>query len=133
MQDRADLNRDVLKSETASFAVPSIELDMDYGTLGGRFTTIEGLITLVHENLSSSNPFVMGDSAAAGARSKWDDFLAKLHCLLDVAEPYTVVIDDPLANSHVQSLHDPDPALTVSDYTRTAEQDEFFGIADMDC
>lgn len=40
----ADLKRDVLKSETASVAVPELELEVTTGTLGGLITTAEGLL-----------------------------------------------------------------------------------------
>ena len=33
-----DLSREVIKSETASIAIPEIDLDMEAGTLGGRFS-----------------------------------------------------------------------------------------------
>ena len=41
----ADLQRDVLKSETAAISVPEIDLEVTTGTLGGLITTVEGLLT----------------------------------------------------------------------------------------
>lgn len=35
---------------------------MDYGTLGGQYTTVEGLLEKIHENLSGRNHFVDLDS-----------------------------------------------------------------------
>lgn len=48
-------------------------------------------------------------------------------------EPFTIVMDDPVANSYVQSLTapDPDPQLEVEDYERTFEQNEDLGLNDM--
>lgn len=43
----ADLNRDVLKSDTASIIIPDLDFEMCMGTLGGLFTTVEGLILKV--------------------------------------------------------------------------------------
>lgn len=40
----ADLQRDVLKSETASVMVPELDLEVTTGTLGGLITTVEGLL-----------------------------------------------------------------------------------------
>ena len=37
-----DLNRDVLKSETCSLCIPELDVELEHGSLGGRFTTIEG-------------------------------------------------------------------------------------------
>ena len=45
VDSQADLQRDVLKSETASVAVPELELEVTTGTLGGLITTAEGLLS----------------------------------------------------------------------------------------
>jgi len=41
------LDRDVLKSDSASVNIPEIELEMQPGSLGGLYTTIEGLLEKV--------------------------------------------------------------------------------------
>jgi zinc finger protein len=47
--------------------------------------------------------------------------------------PFTVILDDPLANSYVQNLYapDPDPNMTVEQYDRTWEQNEDLGLNDI--
>ena len=45
VDDAADLQRDVLKAETASVTVPELDLEVTTGTLGGIITTVEGLLT----------------------------------------------------------------------------------------
>jgi len=55
-----DLTRDILKSETAQVDIPEIALELAPGTLGGKFTTLEGLLDLIKSELSS-NPFIKGD------------------------------------------------------------------------
>jgi len=55
------LRRDVFKSESARLLIPEIDLELEYGTLGGRYTTVEGLIDVILENFKKNNPF-MGDS-----------------------------------------------------------------------
>lgn len=61
--------------------IPEIELELNPGTLGGRFTTLEGLLNQVYEELDASS-FAKGDSAvAAGAASRqsgMDSFLTNL-------------------------------------------------------
>ena len=42
-----DLKRDLFKSDTASISIPEIEFEMGYGTLGGVYTTVEGLLEKV--------------------------------------------------------------------------------------
>lgn len=59
----ADLNRDVFKSQTAKFTIPEIEFDMEPGSLGSLYTTVEGLLAKLIEELEKNNPFGKGDSA----------------------------------------------------------------------
>lgn len=44
-----DLSRDILKSDTASVALPELGIDSEPGTLGGHFTTVEGLLGLMRD------------------------------------------------------------------------------------
>jgi zinc finger protein ZPR1 len=59
-----DLSRDILKSDSCSLEIPEIELKLETGTLGSRFTTIEGLLTQVHNELKEKCAFALGDSAS---------------------------------------------------------------------
>lgn len=45
-----DLKRDLFKSETAGLEIPELELELSSGTLGGVYTTVEGILEkiLVH-------------------------------------------------------------------------------------
>ena len=53
-----------LQSETCAVRIPALELELTEGTLGGRFTTVEGLLTSILEQLSDkNNPFMIGNSA----------------------------------------------------------------------
>lgn len=47
--------------------------------------------------------------------------------------PFTLILDDPLANSYLQNLYapDPDPNMTIELYDRTWEQNEELGLNDM--
>mmetsp|Transcript_35777 Transcript_35777/g.54802 ORF Transcript_35777/g.54802 Transcript_35777/m.54802 type:complete len:266 (+) Transcript_35777:568-1365(+) len=58
-----DLNRDVFKSQTAKFSIPELEFDMEPGSLGSLYTTVEGLLAKLIEELELNNPFGQGDSA----------------------------------------------------------------------
>ena len=44
-------------------AIPEVDFAMAPGTLGGVYTTVEGLLDKIVTNLEDSNPFGMGDSA----------------------------------------------------------------------
>jgi zinc finger protein len=47
--------------------------------------------------------------------------------------PFTLILDDPLANSYVQNVYapDPDPNMTVEMYERSWEQNEDLGLNDI--
>jgi zinc finger protein len=51
----------------------------------------------------------------------------------NVERPFTVILDDPLANSYIQNLYapDPDPCMTVEQYERSWEQNEDLGLNDI--
>jgi zinc finger protein len=76
---------------------------MNSGTLGGKFTTIEGLLKDICEQLCGSNPFFSGDSSQSDYKEKMNDFMNQLNDiqtgkLLNV----TIVLDDPAGNSYLQ-------------------------------
>jgi len=128
VEDQEDLSRDILKSETCGLEIPEIELVLQGGTLGGRFTTLEGILDQVYEELSEK---VFSDTRRGD--DKFEEFLAKLKAVKSADRPFTVILDDPLANSYLQNLYapDPDPNMTIETYDRTWEQNEELGLNDM--
>ncbi|KAG8943241.1 nucleolar zinc-finger protein [Tulasnella sp. 408] len=133
VEDTEDLARDILKSENCGLEIPEIQLVLQPGTLGGRFTTLEGLLTQVYDELSEK-AFARGDAAEAKEeRTTFEEFLGKLKQVMKVEIPFTVILDDPLANSYLQNIYapDPDPNMTTELYDRTWEQNEELGLNDM--
>lgn len=51
VKNPSDLNRDIFKSNTAKFTIKELEFDMDAGSLGSLYTTIEGLLDKLTEEL----------------------------------------------------------------------------------
>ncbi|KAJ2449760.1 nucleolar zinc-finger protein [Coemansia sp. RSA 2336] len=134
VEDAEDLSRDILKSETSSFKVPELDLDMLAGTMGGRFTTIEGLLNQVHDELKSRIPFLEGDSAEADRKERFIQFLNRLKEAADGKMfPFTLTLDDPMAHSYIQNIYapDPDPNMVNEDYERNFEQNEDLGLNDI--
>ncbi|KAG9397117.1 ZPR1 zinc-finger domain [Carpediemonas membranifera] len=133
--DELDLNRDVLKSDTASAKIienGEVLVGVETGTLGGMFTTVEGFLNQVRTQLDGVMPFSAGDSADAAERTKMLQVVATLGEFIS-GRPFTLVIDDPVSNSYVQDIYvpDPDPQMTVETYTRSTEQDDELGLLDM--
>jgi len=102
---KMDLGRDLIKSDTAKIEIPDVGLELQHGTLGGVYTTVEGLLDKIREQLDSSNPFQSGsfDSADAGKRTGIMAFLARMNRLARGLEPFELRVDDPMANSWVHS------------------------------
>lgn len=133
VEDSEDLSRDVLKSESAGMTIPEIDLCLAPGTLGGRFTTLEGLLQNIYDELYEK-VLMRGDSSDPEDVKKFENFLVRLKRVITTeACPYTVILDDPLANSYIQNPYAPDedPQLTSEFYERTYEQNEDFGLNDM--
>lgn len=90
VEDREDLSRDILKvsnrrlrdqhyievrqSESCGLTIPEIDLVLQEGTLGGRFTTLEGILDQVYEELSEK---LFHDAKSDGGAA-FEEFLKKL-------------------------------------------------------
>ena len=111
-------------------SIPEIELVLQAGTLGGRFTTVEGILDQIYEELSDK-VFASGDSRSD--KDSFEQFLKKLKAVKNVEHPFTLILDDPLANSYLQNLYapEPDPNMTIEMYDRTWQQNEELGLNDM--
>lgn len=137
LTDEEDLNRDVLKSETASLSIPEIHLELDYGSLGGKFTTIEGLLNDISDEIEQKFPFATGDASESNPNQQIIKSLAeKISAFTKGNFPeggISIIIDDPLANSYIQNLFapDPDPNLAIAEYERSFEQNESLGLNDI--
>ena len=138
-----DLARDILKSESAALACPELQLRVEPGTMGGRFTTVEGILANVRKDLRGQ-AFGLedgdaeiaegaGDSMPSESKRSWDEFFTSLGEAIDGKRPFTLILEDPLASSYVQSLTAPapDPQIEILDYERTEEEMEDLGLNDM--
>jgi len=133
-----DLARDVLKSDSAALQIPELELELQHGTLGGVYTTVEGLCLKILNSLRENNPFCLGDSSVlhhstdakvGETRARFDEFLGRLEDLASGRVfPFTLVIRDPLGNSFISARlgsflpPEMDPNLKVEDFKRTWDE-----------
>lgn len=132
VRGREDFSRDILKSDTCGMEIPELDLDVGPVALGGRFTTIEGILSATKEQLTSCTA-ITGDSADKNAEERMSKFIEKLDEVLNAKREITLVLDDPAGNSYVQSLSDEglDEGLEITKYERTFEQNEDLGLNDM--
>lgn len=143
VKTQEDLARDILKSESAALACPELQLRVEPGTMGGRFTTVEGILTNIKRDLRAQAfglddgdaplPEGAGDSMTQESKKSWDEFFESLTQAIKGEKPFSLVLEDPMASSYVQSLTapDPDPQIKLEDYDRTDEEEEHLGLKDM--
>ncbi|KAJ5990212.1 hypothetical protein N7499_010739 [Penicillium canescens] len=131
-----DLSRDILKSDTCALRSEELDLSVEPGTLGGRFTTVEGILTEVKDQLEGNVMDTVnggGDSMPSDDKVKWERFFDRLDQAIKGDLKFVITLEDPMANSYVQDLCSPavDPQITIEEYTRTAEEEDDLGLTDM--
>lgn len=136
MNDLIDLSRDILVSETSSFAIPDLDFELSSSkSIGGRFTTLEGIFTTLKTQLTSViMPFSGGDSHDSNSdENRMSSFLNDLSLILAGEKFVTIVLDDSAGNCYLQNIcaPEPDPQLIIEHYQRTEEQNELLGLTDM--
>ena len=139
VENATDLGRDILKSESCALECPELNLSVNPGTLGGRFTTVEGLLTQVRDDLHQQifdvgdEIGVGGDSLPSESKKNWKLFFDGIGEAIKGEKKFTVILTDPLASSYVQNLCSPDedPQIESEEYDRTAEEEEDLGLSDM--
>lgn len=131
--DPSDMTRDVLKSETCSVQIPELEFELGMAAVGGKFTTLEGLLKDIKDLIVSKNPFVSGDSSISDRVQKLSEFGEKIDKVIAGEMKVHFILDDPAGNSYLQNVYapEPDPEMTVEKYTRSFEQNEELGLNDM--
>ncbi|KAH6623033.1 ZPR1 zinc-finger domain-containing protein [Chaetomium tenue] len=139
-----DLARDILKSESCALECPDLSLTVNPGTLGGRFTTVEGLLTQIRDDLHGQIFEADADAGPAARRNdsldkeektRWEKFFDDLNAAIKGEREFTIILTDPLASSYVQSTAEdpsqPDEQMTIEEYERTDEEEEDLGLKDM--
>ncbi|XP_078537990.1 zinc finger protein ZPR1 [Lissotriton helveticus] len=131
--DSSDMTRDLLKSETCNIYIPELEFELGMGALGGKFTTVEGLLKDIRDLIVVKNPFTVGDSSIPGRAEKIQEFGRKLDQIIEGKMEVHLVLDDLAGNSYLQNVYAPeeDPEMKVEHYERSFEQNEELGLNDM--
>lgn len=132
IKGRQDFSRDVLKSETCSLRIPEIDCEVGGHALNGRFTTVEGILIAMRDQIVESMS-MFKDSRDDDTQLRVDKFFSDFSEILAGKKIVTLVLDDMAGNSYIQSLSDEglDDQLTIEKYDRTFEQNEELGLNDM--
>mmetsp|Transcript_8805 Transcript_8805/g.14292 ORF Transcript_8805/g.14292 Transcript_8805/m.14292 type:complete len:586 (+) Transcript_8805:396-2153(+) len=130
-----DMKRDLVKSNSAGFDIPELGIEVTQGSLGGMYTTVEGILNLAKDKLfeGQAAEFLSGDSAVTSRKSKFQELEEKFLSLLAGEMDFTIELRDPLANSYIYSPTAPEPEerLTEETYERTFQENEDLGLNDM--
>jgi zinc finger protein len=127
-----DFSRFIIKSDTASLTIPEIGLELTAGTLGSLVSTLDGILTRVFEELTKNIGFCLGDRYDEGENNRMVSFFKDLQDMKEGNKfGYTIVIDDPLANSYIAGVGEGDAQMVVEEYERTDEQNEELGLNHM--
>ena len=54
--------------------IPELDFELVSGTLGGRFTTVEGLLVAMRDQLTGEDSALIGDSADPVQKAKIEEF-----------------------------------------------------------
>jgi zinc finger protein len=124
-----DLNRQLVKSDSASILIPEIDFEIPPGTQKGEINTIEGILKTAAKNLAFNQPLRRIETPEIAA--KLEEIIDRLNEMSEgTFLPFSLVVDDPAGNSFIENPLAPsdDPHLSVSHYPRNEEQDSRLGL-----
>ncbi|KAI6703086.1 hypothetical protein NL676_012222 [Syzygium grande] len=125
--DQKMLNRQVVKSESATIKIPELDFEIPAEAQRGSLSTVEGILVRATEELQAlQEERKKVDPQTAEAI---DQFLLKLKACASGDSPFTFILDDPAGNSFIENpfAPSPDPSLTIKFYERTPEQQALLG------
>ncbi|KAJ8941932.1 hypothetical protein NQ318_013265 [Aromia moschata] len=113
IKEKDDFSRDLLKSETCSLMIPQLEMEVGPHALSGRFTTVEGLIIAVKDQLNDpQHAFIFRDSEESRTKTQFEKFIQKI-------------------DNSMRDDNQPDERLRVMHYERSFDQNEELGLNDI--
>ena len=111
------------------------------------YTTVEGLLFKIHKSLTDNNPFAVGDATVLNhsneasvkeTKIRFVEFMDQLQIYARGEKfPFTLILRDPLGNSFVSAplgsslAPEEDPNLTLTDFERSYDENEEFGLNDI--
>ncbi|XP_014505821.1 zinc finger protein ZPR1 [Vigna radiata var. radiata] len=121
------LNRQVVKSESATIKIPELDFEIPPEAQRGSLSTVEGILMRAGDELQAlqeERKKVTPETADA-----IDQFLVKLRACATGESAITFILDDPAGNSFIENPFAPssDPSLTIKFYERTPEQQASLG------
>jgi zinc finger protein len=136
MTERADLDRQLVKSEHCTISIPEYALQIPAGR--GQFTTVEGIIADTVRDLSHDQPARLEQEPELHV--KLQAVVDKLRLIIEDGKAeggserkmpvFTIKLDDPSGNSFIETEGGlTDPKWSKREYSRDNEQNELLGLA----
>jgi len=145
VNEHSDINRQIIKADSASVYIPALDFEIPSRTQRGTISTIEGVMLRAAKNLESTQQQrlrlgdvdnfhrcqkvirglkILTNNLEQDNEDLYDD--GKEHCAL----PFDFIIDDPGGNSFIENSYTPneDVHMTKSYYRRTSAQDIKLGL-----
>ncbi|RDX78180.1 Zinc finger protein ZPR1-like protein, partial [Mucuna pruriens] len=121
------LNRQVVKSESATIKIPELEFEIPPEAQRGSLSTVEGILMRAADELQALQE--ERKKVAPETAEAIDQFLVKLRACATGESAFTFILDDPAGNSFIENPFAPssDPSLTIKFYERTPEQQASLG------
>eukprot|EP01105_Mastigella_eilhardi_P028730 TRINITY_DN967_c0_g1_i2.p1 TRINITY_DN967_c0_g1~~TRINITY_DN967_c0_g1_i2.p1 ORF type:complete len:463 (+),score=95.95 TRINITY_DN967_c0_g1_i2:92-1390(+) len=120
-----DLDRVVMRSDTAYLTVPEVGLESPPGT--ARYTDLRTILVEARDRIETASVGFLSPSGAS--ENAVQQFLAEFNQVISGVTPCTIVIDDPTGRSYFRKDNTlPPPNVSVRVYVRTANQNEELGI-----
>lgn len=131
IRDGVDLNRQVIKSDSARMTVPALELEIPAATQRGIISTIEGVLSRAARELEAMQP--IRRATEPDQAKKIQGVVDALRCMAAGDElPFVVELDDPSGNSFVQARDvaspDRDADLELVRYDRSEFDNMSLGL-----
>ena len=147
----ADLNRQLIKSDSATLLIPCLDLEIPASTQRGTVSTIEGILRTAANNLQAQQAqrLVLQD---LDNFSRCQQVIANLrhlaqagyettpphdnnddnddNNLISPVFPFDIILNDIAGNSYIENTYAPrpDPHLTYRKYPRSPQQDMALGL-----
>ncbi len=130
VDDRKDLDRQIIKSDTCTFRVEDIDLEIPPGR--GQLTNVEGVLGMVRSDLEQKQP-----ERKDAVPEVYEKIAGVIEALSQMGSgsktPFTITVDDPAGNSWIEpSTEDKSGKYVRRDYDRSFEQNVALGLASAD-
>ncbi|XP_060808184.1 zinc finger protein ZPR1 [Amyelois transitella] len=128
VEQQADLNRQVVKSDYTCVKIPEIDLEIPAQSQKGEVTTVEGIISRVIAGLTQDQDSRREQDPEAAVQI--EGYVERLQGLRSLDTRWTLLLDDITGNCFVENPEAPrkDPRCDRTEFKRSKDEDHTLGI-----